>query len=131
MKVNKLTRRIQIRVTNEEYQHIKDASADFSSVAHYIRSALHEYSDTSAKDKMQQIQKLTDMFEQCNSMLYHTTANLNQAVKHANELSIAGLLTESYFTSSVCSNASATIDSINKLRAALRKIVADATKYNV
>jgi hypothetical protein len=58
----------------------------------YIRDALSEYSNVDAKSRLELMDKLLSFYEKYHSMLYHTTANLNQSVKHINELAAAGLL---------------------------------------
>lgn len=46
---NQRTKYIKVRMTPEEVQQFKEKSASYSSVSHYIRSALAEYSDIGTK----------------------------------------------------------------------------------
>ncbi len=92
------TKYIQIRVTEEEAKLIKDKSASYSSISHFVRSAIAEYSDITAKQKLQLLNDLGNFYRESRIDLSHIGGNLNQTVKRANELAVAGLLSGSYIT---------------------------------
>ena len=81
---------IKVRMTPEEVRTFKEKSADYKTVSHYVRKALEEYSNVSVRRQLELMQELGS-FE-----LSHIGGNLNQAVKRANELAVAGLLPPSY-----------------------------------
>ncbi len=88
----------QLRLTQEEYDALKEKSAFYMSVSHYIRSALKEYSDVDAKQKLRLINDLVEYYRQFRDELSWAGGNLNQSVKRANELSVAGLLSPAYIS---------------------------------
>ena len=50
---NQRTKYIKVRMTPEEVQQFKKKSASYSSVSHYIRSALAEYSNIGTKRQLE------------------------------------------------------------------------------
>ena len=92
------TKYFQLRLTQEEYDTLKLKSAYYSSVSHYIRSAIKEYSDIGAKQKLQLLKDLSSFYRKFQDELSWAGGNLNQSVKRANELAVAGLLTPAYMT---------------------------------
>lgn len=92
------TKYIQIRVTEEEAQLIRDKSAAYSSISHFIRSAIAEYSNIDAKQRLQLIDDLGKFYRENRNELSHIGGNFNQSVKRANELSVAGLLSGTYIS---------------------------------
>lgn len=89
-------RRVWIRFSEEEYAKIKNRPEAFKTVSQYIRASIKEFSDVDAKKSIDNLNSLTEYYKKYNSMLYHTSANLNQYMKRANELSSAGMLNASY-----------------------------------
>ncbi len=96
--MNRRTKRIEIRLTEEEYTFIKSHVLNYSSIGHYIRCAIKEYSDTTAKQKLQLLNDLGNFYRESRIDLSHIGGNLNQTVKRANELAVAGLLSGSYIS---------------------------------
>ena len=90
------TKYIQLRLTQEEYDSLKAKSASYTSVSHYIRSAIKEYSDIGAKQKFQLLNDLSSFYRKFQDELSWAGGNLNQSVKRANELAVAGLLSPAY-----------------------------------
>lgn len=90
------TKYVKVRVTAEEAALIKEKSAGYTSVTHYVRSALEEYSNVNAKQRLELINDLGQFYRKWQNELSWAGGNLNQAVKRANELAVAGLLAPSY-----------------------------------
>lgn len=90
------TKVFQLRLTPEEAAFLKEKSKDYDSVSHYIRSAVAEYSNVNAKQRLELIQELGSFYRKLQYELSHIGGNLNQSVKRANELSVARLLSQSY-----------------------------------
>ncbi len=89
----------QLRLTAGELSTIKEKSGSYKSVSHYIRSAVAEYSNVNAKERLDLIIRLGEFYDKWSAELGHLGGNLNQAMKKANELAIAGLLSEAYMES--------------------------------
>lgn len=84
-------------MTPEEVQQFKEKSASYSSVSHYIRrSALTEYSNIGTKRQLELMNDLGLFYRKYQNELSWAGGNLNQSVKRANELAVAGLLAPSY-----------------------------------
>lgn len=96
--MNRRTKRIEIRLTEDEATFIKEKSSSYSSVGHYIRSAIAEYSDINAKQKLQLLNDLGEFYQKFQNELSWAGGNLNQSAKRANELSVAGLLSGTYIS---------------------------------
>ncbi len=96
--MNQRTKYFQLRLTPEEYASLKEKSASYTSVSHYIRSAIAEYSDINAKRKLQLLNELGEFYRKFQNELSWAGGNLNQSVKRANELSVAGLLSGTYIS---------------------------------
>ena len=94
----KRTKYIKIRMTREEMERIKEKSASYTSVSHFIRSAVAEHSGVGAKQKLELIRELGGFYREFRNGLSHVGGNLNQSVKRTNELSSAGLLPSGYVT---------------------------------
>lgn len=95
-KLQNRNKRIEIRLTEDEHARIKEKSVGFCSIGHYVRSAISEFSDINAKQKLEQLNELADFYRAYRDDMSHISGNLNQSVKRANELSVAGLLTSAY-----------------------------------
>lgn len=87
---------IKVRMTPEEVRAFKEKSADYKTVSHYVRKALEEYSNVSGRRQLELMQELGLFYRRYQSELSHIGGNLNQAMKRANELAVAGLLPPSY-----------------------------------
>lgn len=90
---NKYTK---VRMTPEEVREFKEKSAEYKTVSHYVRKALEEYSNVSVRQQLELMQELGSFYRRYQGELSHIGGNLNQAVKRANELAVAGLLPSSY-----------------------------------
>ena len=90
------TKVFQLRLTPEEAALLKEKSASYSSVSHYIRSAVAEHSNIDAKKKLELINDLGLFYRKFQNELSWAGGNLNQSVKRANELAVAGLLAPEY-----------------------------------
>ena len=83
-------------MTPEEVRAFKEKSADYKAVGHYVRKALEEYSNVSIRRQLELMQELGSFYRRYQSELSHIGGNLNQVVKRANGLAVAGLLPPSY-----------------------------------
>ena len=92
------TKRIEIRLTEDEYAHIKEKCGAFQGVGAYIRSAIEEFSNVNVRQRLDLMKDLGDYYLKYRDEISHISGNLNQSVKRANELAIAGLLTQSYLS---------------------------------
>ncbi len=91
------TERFEMRLTPEEAAGIREKSKRYHSVSNFIRMAVNEFSDTDAKTRLELCNDTARLCRKFQDELSWMGSDLNQAVKRANELAVAGLLSESYF----------------------------------
>lgn len=116
------TRRIEIRLTEEEAELIRKNASNYSSFGHYIRCAVSEYSNVSAREHIRLMNELSEYYRNFQNQLSWTGSNLNQSVKRANELSVAGLLTATYIRDVLMPVISNTLETISSLKSELELI---------
>ena len=73
------TKVFQLRLTPEEAALLKEKSASYSSVSHYIRSAVAEHSNIDVKKKLELINDLGLFYQKYQNELSWAGGNLNQS----------------------------------------------------
>ncbi len=126
--MNQRTKYFQLRLTPEEYALLKEKSAPYTSVSHYIRSAIAEYSDINAKQKLQLLNDLGEFYRKFQNELSWAGGNLNQSVKRANELSVAGLLSGTYISEVLMPAVSDVQKTLDTMKRELLIVTKKATK---
>lgn len=126
--MNQRTKYFQLRLTPEEYASLKEKSASYTSVSHYIRSAIAEYSDINAKRKLQLLNDLGEFYRKFQNELSWAGGNLNQSVKRANELSVAGLLSGTYISEVLMPAVSDVQKTLDTMKRELLIVTKKATK---
>lgn len=121
---------IRLRVTEEEYYEFKNRASKFKSLSYFIRRAVAEFSDISAKDKIDTMIQLKDLWSKNQRELASVAGNLNQSMKRANELSIAGLLNQSYMQYNLQPCIEETLKVMQKLRGEETKMMKILKKFN-
>lgn len=121
------TKYVKVRVTAEEAALIKEKSAGYT-VSHYIRSALAEYSNVNAKQRLELINELGEFYRKWQNELSWAGGNLNQAVKRANELAVAGLLASGYIQEVLLPVILETQETLNEIKRELYNVTKKGTK---
>lgn len=85
------TKTIQVRITPTMYSELKSKIPQFGSVSNYIMMALSEYSNSTARVRMEQEKLIASLYRSIDANLAHTGANINQAMRRINECSKAGM----------------------------------------
>ena len=122
------TKVFQLRLTPEEAALLKEKSASYSSVSHYIRSAVAEHSNIDAKKKLELINDLGLFYRKFQNELSWAGGNLNQSVKRANELAVAGLLPPSYIREVLMPVILETQKTLNEIKRNLETVTRKAVK---
>ena len=125
--MNRRIKRIELRLTEAEAQFIREKSKGYRSVSQYIRDAVAEFSDTVAKRRLELINELGKLYREYHNELFHLSANLNQVVKRANELAVAGLLSKSYLEKTVIPAVRGIEGTVSAIRSALLDVTKQAT----
>ena len=121
------TKYIKARMTPDEIKAFKDRFAG-KSITNIIRSALEVYSNTDVRDKLEQINELGDFYKTYRNELSRIGGNLNQAVKRANELAVAGLLPPSFITEVLMPQIQDTRRTLDEIRRGLDGVTKKAVK---
>lgn len=125
---NNRTKNFQMRITLDEYEWLKEKSASYTSVTHFVRSALAEYSNINAKQRLELINELGSYYRKVQNELSWAGGNLNQSVKRANELSVAGLLAPNYIQEVLFPTIQDIQHTINGIKKELDKVTKLTTK---
>lgn len=126
--MNQRTKYFQLRLTQAEAEHIREKATSYSSVSHYIRSAIAEYSHVDAKQRLKLINDLGAFYRKYQNELSWIGSNLNQSVKRANELSVAGLLAPSYVQEVLIPQIQETQRTLNEIKGGLDAVTQKAIK---
>ena len=127
--MNHRTKYFQLRLTPEEYETLRSQAEKYNSVSEYIRTALQEFSDIDTQQRIEMMTVLGKFYQDYNNRLSWTGSNLNQAVKRANELSIAGQLTGAYIRPVLLPVIQETNTLISEIKRQLLTITKMATKF--
>lgn len=114
----KLTHRIHLRVNDDEARKIYDNAVRFSSVSHYVRTALASYNNLVGARRLDLLCALGAYYVRFRDELSRAGSNLNQVVKRANELAIAGMLPEAYIKEMI-------LPSVNELQKTIAEMKRD------
>ena len=129
---NQRTKYIKVRMTPEEVQQFKEKSASYSSVSHYIHSprptALAEYSNIGTKRQLELMNDLGLFYRKYQNELSWAGGNLNQSVKRANELAVAGLLAPSYIQEVLLPVILETQETLNRIKKDLDSLTQKAVR---
>lgn len=121
------TKVYQLRLTPEEQSTLKE-KANRKPVADYIRAALAEYSNTDARQRLDLINNLGSFYRKFRDELSWAGGNLNQSVKRANELAVAGLLPPSYIREVLMPTILETQKTLNEIKRDLETVTRKAVK---
>ena len=116
-----------MRLTPVEQSTLKE-KAKGKPVADYIRAALAEFSDTDARQRLDLINKLGSFYRKFRDELSWAGSNLNQSVKRAKELSVAGLLPPSYIREVLMPAILETQKTLNEMKRDLETLTRRAVK---
>lgn len=125
-----MTKYIKVRMTLEEVELFKKeaSSSVYKTVSSYVRKALEEYTRVDVRQKLKLIQALGEFYRKYHNELSHIGGNLNQSVKRANELSVAGLLPPEYLREVLMPVIRETQDTLNEIKRELEEVTKKAVK---
>lgn len=123
------TKYIKVRMTPEEQSTLKEKLKEKKmTIATYVRSAMAEYSNTDAKQRLELINNLGAFYRKFRDELSWAGGNLNQSVKRANELAVAGLLPPSYIREVMMPVILETQKTLNEIKRDLEAVTRKAVK---
>ena len=123
------TKYIKVRMTPEEQSTLKEKPKEKKmTIATFVRSAMAEYSNTDAKQRLELINNLGAFYRKFRDELSWAGGNLNQSVKRANELAVAGLLPPSYIREVLMPVILETQKTLNEIKRDLEAVTRKAVK---
>lgn len=123
------TKYIKVRMTPEEQSTLKEKLKEKKmTIATYVRSAMAEYSNTDARQRLELINNLGTFYRKFRKELSWAGSNLNQSVKRTNELAVAGLLPPSYIREVLMPVILETQKTLNEIKRDLETVTRRAIK---
>lgn len=113
---NQRTKVFQLRLTSDELLNLKEKAVPYQSVSNYIRQAVQEFTHVDVRQQIVMMQDLRAFYRKFQNELSWAGSNLNQSVKRANELAVAGLLAPSYVYEVLLPSIQDMQDTLNKLK---------------
>ena len=113
---NQRTKVFQLRLTSDELLNLKEKAVPYQSVSNYIRQAVQEFTHVDVRQQIEMMQDLRAFYRKFQNELSWAGSNLNQSVKRANELAVAGLLAPSYVYEVLLPSIQDMQDALNKLK---------------
>ena len=113
---NQRTKVFQLRLTSDELLNLKEKAVPYQSVSNYIRKAVEEFTHVDVRQQIEMMQDLRAFYRKFQNELSWAGSNLNQSVKRANELAVAGLLAPSYVYEVLLPSIQDMQDTLNKLK---------------
>ena len=126
---NQKTKYIKVRMTPEEQFALKEKLREKEmTIATYVRSAMSEYSNTYDRQRIELINNIGSCYRKFRDELSWAGSNLNQSVKRANELAVAGLLPPSYIREVLMPAILETQKTLNEIKRDLETVTRKAVK---
>lgn len=123
------TKYIKVRMTPEEQSTLKEKLKEKKmTIATYVRSAMADYSNTDARQRLELTNNLGTFYRKFREELSWAGSNLNQSVKRANELAVAGLLPPSYIREVLMPVILETQKTLNEIKRDLETVTRRAIK---
>lgn len=119
---------IKVRLTDEEMNYYRQQAASYTSMSHYVRSAMKEYSNPDLKQQQELLTQVCAFYQKVNNELSWAGSNLNQAMKRANELAVAHCLSSVYVLEVLVPVILEIRETINQMQEHLDALVYRATK---
>ena len=113
---NQRTKVFQLRLTSDELLNLKEKAVPYQSVSNYIRQAVQEFTHVDVRQQIEMMQDLRAFYRKFQNELSWAGSNLNQSVKRANELAVAGLLAPSYVYEVLLPSIQDMQDTLDKLK---------------
>lgn len=88
------TRRLGIRLTEEEYSRVAALAANYKSASALMRAALSQFSDRQARKRFELMDRLYTVYKKHDAEMSWSSSNLNQVVRRIHEMANAGLIAE-------------------------------------
>lgn len=120
--MEKKTNYLQLRLTPSQFEDIKRRYPPFGTMSNFVIQALKEFSNASAKEKIDVAKQLANSFVTIDNKLAHVGGNINQAMKRVNERRVAGIEYDSLLLTTLLPELHSCMELCNELRKEIRDI---------
>ena len=86
--------RIELRLSPDEKRRITELSKPYGTVSRFLRTAVDNFTGMSPRDESASMLQIVTMLMEYRDHAAHLGGNVNQTLKHANELAKTGLMTQ-------------------------------------
>ena len=115
--------RLEIRLSEEEARVFQNKAESYGgNVSAMVRDAVRRFDDKRTRGKIETMEALLQFYKKYQQQLSWLGGNFNQCMHRANELAIAGELTENYFRSILIPETRNAVKAIMSIKAELDAI---------
>ena len=115
--------RLEIRLTEDESQMFQNKAKSYGgNVSAMVRDAVSRFDDKRTRGKIETMEALLQFYKKYQQQLSWLGGNFNQCMHRANELAIAGELTENYFRGILIPETRKAVKAIMSIKAELDSI---------
>ena len=115
--------RLEIRLSEEEAQMFQNKAQNYGgNMIAMVRDAVRRFDDKRTRGKIETMETLLQFYKKYQQQLSWLGGNFNQCMHRANELAIAGELTENYFRSILLPETRNVVKAIMSIKAELDAI---------
>ena len=115
--------RLQIRLSEDESQMFQNKAQNYGgNMSAMVRDAVRRFGDKRTRGKIETMETLLQFYKKYQQQLSWLGGNCNQCMHRANELAIAGELTENYFRGILIPETRKAVKAIMSIKAELDSI---------
>ena len=115
-------KRLWIRLSPEEDAFFRKKASNYKTVSAMIRDAVRQFNDIGTVRRIEELNEMTALYRKYQQDLAWLGGNFNQAMHRANELAIAGELSQEYYDKVILPKLTHILDFLEKVKDEQRMI---------
>ena len=115
-------KRLWIRLSPEEDAFFRKKASNYKTVSAMIRDAVRQFNDIGTVRRIEALNEMTALYRKYQQDLAWLGGNFNQAMHRANELAIAGELSQEYYDKVILPKLTHILDFLEKVKDEQRMI---------
>ena len=115
-------KRLWIRLSPEEDAFFRKKASNYKTVSAMIRDAVRQFNDVGTVRRIEALNEMTALYRKYQQDLAWLGGNFNQAMHRANELAIAGELSQEYYDKVILPKLTHILDFLEKVKDEQRMI---------
>jgi len=115
-------KRLWIRLSPEEDAFFRKKASNYKTVSAMIRDAVRQFNDIGTVRRIEALNEMTALYQKYQQDLAWLGGNFNQAMHRANELAIAGELSQEYYDKVILPKLTHILDFLEKVKDEQRMI---------